>query len=107
VKGLGGNFSELMQQAKAAQEKLQQLQEELATKMIEATSGGGMVKVVVNGRQEVVSIEIEDEVIKSNDRLMLQNLVLSAVNQGIKRSQELVASEMNKVTGGLPLPGMF
>lgn len=107
MKGLGGNFQQLMQQAKAAQEQLQQLQEELATKTVEASSGGGMVKVVVNGKQEVVSIEIEDEVVKSNDKQMLQDLVLSAVNQGIKRSQELVASEMSKVTGGLPLPGMF
>ncbi|OGQ37198.1 MAG: nucleoid-associated protein, YbaB/EbfC family [Deltaproteobacteria bacterium RIFCSPHIGHO2_12_FULL_43_9] len=96
-----------MQQAKEAQSKLQQLQEELAGRTVEASSGGGMVKVIVNGRQEIVSLEIEDEIIKGGDKGMMQNLILSAVNQGIKRSQELVAAELGKVTGGLPFPGLL
>ena len=107
MKGFGGNFQQLLQQAKEAQTKIQQLQEELATRTVEASSGGGMVKVIVNGRQEVVSIEIEDEVAKSGDKQMLQDLVIAAVNQGIKKSQELVAAELGKVTGGLPMPGLL
>lgn len=107
MKGFGENFQQLIQQAKEAQSKLQQLQEELSTRTVEASSGGGMVKVIVNGRQEIVSIEIKDEVVKGGDKGMLQDLVLSAVNQGIKRSQELVAAELGKVTGGLPLPGIL
>lgn len=107
MKEFGGSFQQLMQQAKEAQLKLQQLQEKLATQTVEASSGGGMVKVIVNGRQEVVSIEIEDEIIKGGDKGMLQDLVIAAVNQGIKRSQELVAAELGSVTGGLPLPGFL
>lgn len=107
MKGFGEDFQQIMQQAKEAQTKLQQLQEELATRTVEASSGGGMVKVVVNGRQEVISIEIEDEVINGGDKGMMRDLILSAINQGIKRSQELVASELGKVTGGLPLPGLL
>lgn len=106
MKGLG-NIQQLLQQAQAAQGKLRALQEELAERTIEASSGGGMVKVVVNGRQEVVSLEVDNEVVKNGDRQMLQDLVIAAVNQGIKKSQEMVAEEVGKLTGGLSIPGLL
>jgi DNA-binding YbaB/EbfC family protein len=83
------------------------MQEEMAQKTVEASSGGGMVSVVVNGKQEVVSIKIEREVVNPEDIDMLQDLVLAAVNEGLRKSQEMVGEEMRKLTGGLSIPGLF
>ncbi len=101
------NMKELVKQAQKMQQKITQMQEELALKKVEATSGGGMVKVVVNGKNELVSISIEKEVINPEDPDMLQDLIIAAVNEGMHRAKEMVESEMSKVTGNMKIPGMF
>lgn len=103
TKNLGG----MLKQAQRIQAQLAKMQEEMAQKTVEASSGGGMVSVVVNGKQEVVSIRIEREVANPEDIDMLQDLVLAAVNEGIRKSQEMVGEEMRKLTGGLSIPGLF
>jgi DNA-binding YbaB/EbfC family protein len=103
AKGLGG----MLKQAQRIQAQLARIQEEMAQKTIEASSGGGMVSVVVNGKQEVISIKIEREVVNPDDIDMLQDLILAAVNEGIRKSQEMVSEEMRKLTGGLNIPGLF
>lgn len=100
------NLGQLLKQAQKMQQKMQELQEELATKTAEATAGGGMVTVVVNGKQELVSLKIEKEVIDPNDAGMLQDLVVAAVNEAVKKMQQVIADEMAKLTGGLGLPGL-
>lgn len=103
----GLNMQGLMKQAQKMQEKIQKAQEELKHKTIEATVGGGMVKVVFNGGQELVSIEIDKEAVDPEDVETLQDLILSAVNTGLKKSQEMVQEEMGDITGGMNIPGMF
>lgn len=103
MKGMGG----IMKQAQKLQSKMLKLQEELTEREVEATAGGGMVKVVANGGQKVVSVTIDKEVVDPEDVEMLQDLVLAAVNDALNRSQEMVSEEMNKLTGGMSLPGMF
>jgi DNA-binding YbaB/EbfC family protein len=83
-----------------------QLQEELAEKTVESSSGGGMVKVTANGRQQILSIQIEKEVVDPDDVEMLQDLVLAAINDALAKAQEMVSSEMGKLTGGLNIPGL-
>jgi DNA-binding YbaB/EbfC family protein len=95
-----------MQQVKALQDKMAKMQEELATKTVESAAGGGMVTVVVNGRQEVVNLKIDPQVVDPEDIEMLQDLVVAAVNDGLRKSQELAASEMGKIAGGLNIPGL-
>jgi len=103
MKGMGN----MMKQAQKLQSKMLRLQEEMAEKTVEVTSGGGMVKVVANGRQQILSIQIEKEVVDPDDVEMLQDLVLAAVNDALLKSQEMVTTEMNKLTGGLNIPGMM
>lgn len=103
MKGMGN----LMKQAQKLQSKMLKLQEELAEKTVETSSGGGMVKVVANGKQQVVSIDIEKEVVDPDDVDMLQDLILAAVNDALTKSQEMVSSEMSKLTGGMNIPGMM
>jgi nucleoid-associated protein EbfC len=100
------NFGNIMKQAKKMQEKIGQLQQDLETRTIEAQAGGGMVKVVVNGKFEIVSLKIEKEVVNAEDVEMLQDLIAAAVNEGIRRAQEMTSQEMAKITGGLNIPGM-
>lgn len=100
------NIGNIMKQAKKMQEKIGRLQEELETRTIEAQAGGGMVRVIVNGKFEVVSLKIEKEVVNPEDIEMLQDLIAAAVNEGIRKSQEMASSEMAKITGGLGIPGM-
>ena len=95
-----------MQQVKALQDKMAKIQEELALKTVESSSGGGMVTVVVNGRQEVVSLKIDRQVVDPEDIEMLQDLLVAAVNDGLRRSQEMAAAEMGKLAGGLNIPGL-
>lgn len=99
------NMSAMMKQAQNLQKKMLQTQQELATKTVEATAGGGMVKVIANGAQKLESIELEREVVDPEDIEMLQDLILAAVNDALKKSQDMVAAEMNKLTGGLNIPG--
>jgi len=103
MKGMGN----MMKQAQKLQSKMMKLQEELSSKTIEASSGGGMVKVVANGKQQVVSIDIEKEVVDPEDVEMLQDLILAAVNDALAKSQEMVSSEMGKLTGGMNIPGLM
>ncbi|MGD9160945.1 MAG: YbaB/EbfC family nucleoid-associated protein [Desulfobacteraceae bacterium] len=100
------NMGNLMKQAQQFQNKMAKLQEELEKKTIEATSGGGMVTVVVNGQQELISIKIDPEVVDPEDIDMLQDLVLAAVNDGMARAKKMVNDEMGKLTGGLNLPNI-
>jgi len=102
MKGMGN----MMKQAQQLQSKMMKLQEELAEKTVEGTAGGGMVKVVANGSQRIVSIQIEKEVIDPEDADMLQDLIAAAVNDALTKSQEMVSSEMSKLTGGLNIPGL-
>jgi DNA-binding YbaB/EbfC family protein len=103
MKGMGN----MMKQAQKLQSKMLRLQEELAEKSVETTAGGGMIKVVANGRQQVVSIQIDKEVVDPQDVEMLQDLILAAVNDALAKAQEMVASEMGKLTGGFNLPGFM
>jgi DNA-binding YbaB/EbfC family protein len=100
-------MGDFMRQAEKLQSQIQKMQEELATKTVEASSGGGMVTVVTNGKQDVVSIKIDPEVVNRDDVEMLQDLIVAAVNEAKKRSQELMASELGRLTGGLGIPGLF
>ena len=100
------NIGNIMKQAQKMQAQMAKVQEELAQKTVEASAGGGMVTVVVNGKQEIMSLTIEPEVIDASDKEMLQDLVVAAVNEGLRKSQEMVAEEMKKITGGLQIPGL-
>ena len=101
------NFGNIMKQAKKLQEKMASLQEELESKMVETTSGGGMVSVVVNGKFELQSLKIDREVVNPDDLEMLQDLIVAAVNEGIRKAQEMASTEMAKLTGGLSIPGLM
>jgi DNA-binding YbaB/EbfC family protein len=96
-----------MKQAQKLQEKMAKVQEELAAKTVEATSGGGMVTAIVNGKFELVAIRIEKDVVNPEDIDMLQDLIVAAVNEGIRKAQEMASAEMAKVTGGMKIPGMM
>ncbi len=106
-KGGGPNIHALMKEAQKMQEKMAKAQEELAQKTVTATVGGGMITVVFTGDQKLKSITIDPEVIDPKDAGTLQDLVLAAVNEGLKKSQEMVQDEMGGITGGLKIPGMF
>ena len=103
----GGGLGQMMKQAQKMQAKIMKIQEEMAERSVEASSGGGMVTVTANGKQEILSIRIEPEVVDPEDVEMLQDLVAAAVNEALKKAQEMVAEEMAKVTGGMQLPGMM
>lgn len=100
-------FGNIMKQAQALQERMAKLQEEAAQKTVEASAGGGMVTVKMNGRQELLSVKIDPEVVKSEDVDMLQDLLVAAVNEGLRKSRELVSEELKGMTGGLNIPGLF
>lgn len=100
------NMGSLMKQAQKFQAKMAKLQEALGDKTVEASVGGGMVTVVVNGRQEILSIDIDQEVVDPDDIEMLQDLVMAAVNDGLTRAKDMVNEEMGKLTKGLNLPNI-
>ncbi|MBP8644937.1 MAG: YbaB/EbfC family nucleoid-associated protein [Syntrophobacteraceae bacterium] len=95
-----------MQQVKALQEKMAKMQEEMAQKTVESSAGGGMVTVVVNGRQELLGLRIDPQVVDPQDIEMLQDLIVAAVNDALRKSQEMVAGEVGKLAGGLNIPGL-
>lgn len=103
AKGLGN----IMKQAQQMQARIARVQQELETKEVEATAGGGMVTARANGKQQLLDLKIEKAVVDPEDIEMLQDLVLAAVNEAIKKSQEMIQEEMSKVTGGMNIPGMF
>jgi DNA-binding YbaB/EbfC family protein len=100
-----GDLGNIMKQAQQLQERLSQVQDTVARQTVEASAGGGMVKVVVNGKHELVSLTIDPSVLKEDVELV-QDLVLAAVNEGIRSAQKMVADEMTKATGGLKIPGL-
>lgn len=102
-----GNMNKMMKQVQKMQADMAKMQEEVAQRTVEGTAGGGVVKVVANGKQEVLSVEIKPEAVDPEDVEMLQDMVLAAVNDALRKSQEMVAQEMGKITGGLNLPGLF
>lgn len=106
MKGLP-NMGSLMKKAQQLQEKMAKLQEELGEKTVEASSGGGMVAVVANGKQQIVSIKIDPEVADAHDIEMLEDLVLAAVNDALYQARQMVSEEMTKLTGGIKIPGII
>ncbi len=106
AKGIMGGMGGLMKQAQKMQGRILKVQEEMAEKTIEASAGGGMVTVIANGRQEIVSIKVEKEVVDPDDVEMLEDLILAAVNDALKKSQQMMAEEMQKITGGMNIPGL-
>ena len=100
-------FGNLLKQAQQMHTKIAQLQEEMAGKTVEATSGGGMVNIVMNGKQEVLSIRIDPEVVNREEIDMLQDLIAAAMNEAIRKSHEMMTEEMKKITGGLSIPGLL
>jgi DNA-binding YbaB/EbfC family protein len=101
------DIGNLMKKAQQLQEKMAKMQEELSDRTVEASAGGGMVTVVANGKQEIVSIKIDPEVIDSDDVEMLEDLVLASVNEALDQAKEMAGAEMNKITGGVKIPGMM
>ena len=101
------DMNEIMRKAQQMQQKLSEVQNDLAGKSVTASVGGGMVSVTVNGKNELLSIQIDKEVINPEDQLMLQDLIVSAVNEGIKKAQDMAQAEMRKITGGINIPGIL
>ena len=102
-----GGMGNLMKQAQQMQQKMMKLQEEIAKKTLEASVGGGMVSVTVNGKNEVLRIKIEPQVVDPNDVEMLEDLIVAGVNEAIRKAQDMVNDEMGKLTGGMKIPGLF
>ena len=107
MKNFPGGMQQFMKQVQQMQNKMARLQEELATKMVDATSGGGAVTATVSGTQLVSEIKINKEVVDPKDVEMLQDLVMTAVNEALKKSKAMSEAEMQKITGGLSMPGLF
>ncbi|MCA9551584.1 MAG: YbaB/EbfC family nucleoid-associated protein [Myxococcales bacterium] len=101
------NMQEIMRQAKRMQKRMEEAREQAGAKTVEGSAGGGMVVVTANGRSEIVSVKIEKDVVDPDEIEMLQDLVVAATNQAIQRANEMMNEEIGKVTGGLPIPGMF
>lgn len=97
----------LMKQAKEMQKKMETIRAQLANREVKVASGGGMVEITINGEQEIKEIHINPDIIDPEDKEMLEDLVLAAVNEGIRQSKEMVSGEMKKLTGGVNIPGLF
>jgi hypothetical protein len=105
AKGIGG-MGNLLKQAQEMQSRMAKIQEELAQKTVEGSAGGGMVQVTVNGQLALTAIKIDATVINVEEKEMLEDLVLAAVNDGMRKARELASAEMSKLTGGLKIPGL-
>ncbi len=101
------NMMSMMKQAQKLQAKMMEMQSDLGARTVTAQAGGGMVEATANGRQELVGLRIDREVVSPEDVEMLQDLVLVAVNEALNRSREMMAKEMSKLTGGMQIPGLF
>ncbi len=101
-----GNMGNLLKQAQEMQERLGKIQEEAATKTVEASAGGGMVTVTANGAMQVIKVVIDPEVIKAEDREMRQDLLVAATNEALRKAKDLMAEEVKSLTGGLGIPGL-
>ncbi|WP_447600077.1 YbaB/EbfC family nucleoid-associated protein [Nitrospira sp. Nam80] len=102
-----GNMSNIMKQAQAMQEQMAKVQEQASAKTVSGTAGGGIVTVTANGAMQIVSVALDPEVVKSGDVEMLQDLVVAASNDALRKAHEMMAEEMKAVTGGLKIPGLF
>lgn len=101
------NMKKMMKQAQQMQAKMEKMQDELKERTVEATSGGGVVRVVVNGKFQVLDLEIDPDAVDPDDVEMLEDLVLAAINEGMREVQDMINDEMGDLTGGMNLPGMF
>ena len=104
---MGGNMNNLLKQAQKLQKQMEETKEELGKRTVEVSTGGGAVTCIANGDKHILEIKIKPEVVDPEDVEMLEDLVLAAVNEAIKKADEMVASEMGKLTGGMNIPGMF
>lgn len=104
---MGGNMNNMIRQAQKMQEEMLKAQEELGEKTVEASVGGGVVSVVVNGKKEIVELTIKPEAVDPEDVEMLQDLVMSAVNEAMRKADDMATSSMSKITGGMSIPGLF
>lgn len=102
----GGKMGNMMKEAMKIQQEIARLQAELQERVIETSSGGGAVTIKISGKQEILELKIKPEAVDPEDVEMLEDLVMTAVNEAIKQSQEMVSSEMGKITGGLNIPGL-
>ena len=102
-----GGMGNLLKQAQEMQARMTKIQEELGQKTVEGSAGGGMVQVTVNGQFNLVAVKIEPSVINSSEKEMLEDLILAAVNDGMRKARDLVSTEMGKLTGGLKIPGLM
>ena len=102
----GGNMGNMMKQVQKMQKQMEQTQKEIEEKEIEVTAGGGAIKAVVNGKKELLSIDIDESVVDPEDIEMLEDLVLAAVNEALRKAEDMMAKEMGKLTGGMTIPGL-
>lgn len=107
MKGFNGGMAQLMKQANQMQMKMKKVQEELGQRHFDGTSGGGAVKVTVNGDHLMKAIVISSDVMKAGDAEMIQDMVMAATNDAIKNAKEIMSKEMEKITGGMGIPGLF
>lgn len=101
------NMNSMIKQAQKMQEEMERVQQETEEEQVEATSGGGAVKVVVNGKKELVSIKLDPDAVDPDDVETLEDLILAAVNEGVKKAEEIMSERMGAITGGLNIPGLF
>ena len=105
--GMGGNMNNMMKQMQKMQKQMEEMQQQLEEKEVEASSGGGAVTALVNGKKELLNITIDESVVDPEDVDMLQDLIIAAVNEAMRKAENMVNDEMKKVTGGLNIPGLF
>ena len=105
--GMGGNMNSLMKQAQKFQQQMEEMQKDLENKKFEASVGGGAVTAVANGKRQLIDIKIKPEVVDPDDVEMLEDLIMSACNQALKKAEDETSNEMGKLTGGLNMPGLF
>ncbi len=103
----GGNMNQMLKQAKKMQEQMMKMQEEMEEKVYEATAGGGAVTVKLSGKKQIEEIKIKEDVVDPDDIEMLEDLIMAAVNEALRKAEESSADEMSKLTGGLNIPGLF
>ena len=104
---MGKNMNNLLKQAQQMQQKMSTLQKELEARELETSSGGGMIKVKINGKQEILDVTLNQECLDSGDVEMISEIIKVGINQAIKESQDMVSSAMSKITGGINIPGLF
>jgi DNA-binding YbaB/EbfC family protein len=105
--GMPGNMNNMLKQVQKMQKQMEQMQSEVEQKEFEVTAGGGAITVKVNGKKELLDIQIKPEVVDPDDVELLQDLVVAAVNEALRKADEIVSKEMGKVTGGMNIPGLF